>query len=173
LFVIGKIAQMDHDVENLNLNPTDRMAMALAKVQAASIQLQDLLRHPGLSTVLSSDLISRRRRVVRVMISVCEMRDQHLGSALFVDPAWNILLDAYASDLDGRRISVSDACIAARAPYSTALRWLKALTERGLVWRQDDPADKRRAYIGLTDHARTVVEGLVDEVIKVTSTQID
>jgi DNA-binding MarR family transcriptional regulator len=113
-------------------------------------------------------LKSRRRRAVRLILGVREIRNRNLGGALFSDPAWSILLDAYASDLDGRRISVSDVCIASGVPSTTALRWLKALEDQGLMKRENDARDRRRAFVTLTPKSQTVLERLIDEVIQKT-----
>ncbi len=139
---------------------------AIDQVHIAISNMADVLRHPTLRTTLSDDLQNRRRTAVRTIIRIRDIRDNHLGTDLFSDPAWNILLDCYASDLDGRSVSVSDACVASGAPYTTALRWLRALEERGLIKRKDDTTDRRRAFIILTPHARTTVESLIDRTIQ-------
>lgn len=139
---------------------------AIDKVRSAISNMQAVLRHPTLRTALSDDLQNRRGTAVRTIIQIREIRDSHLGSDLFNDPAWNMLLDAYACDLDGRNISVSDACVASGAPYTTGLRWLRALEDRGLIERKDDTYDRRRAFVALTPHARTTIELLIDKTIQ-------
>ncbi len=147
-------------------NPENEIAGALDQVHVAISNMQAVLRHPMLPTKLTDDLQNRRRATVRVIMMIREIRDNHLGTDLFHDPAWNMLLDCYASDLDGRRISVSDACVASGVPHTTALRWLRVLEERGLVERKDDINDRRRAFISLTSQARKSVESLIDQTIK-------
>ena len=66
--------------------------------------------------------------------SIMEMRRRRsavFGEGLFSDPAWDILLELFAAELDGRRLGLSD--LAHIAPRSTLARWLTALEERGLV----------------------------------------
>ena len=36
-------------------------------------------------------------------------------------------------------------------PPTTALRWIRTLTEKGFVQRQADPLDGRRVFIALAD----------------------
>jgi len=88
---------------------------------------------------------------VRSIIRARRLRDQYLRSELFADPAFDMLLDLYAARLEGTRVAVSSLCIAAAVPATTALRWIRALTERGLFVRNADPQDGRRVYIGLSD----------------------
>jgi len=42
-------------------------------------------------------------------------------------------------------------------PPTTALRWIRQLTERAVFARIDDPADGRRVFIELTDEAAGAV----------------
>ena len=72
------------------------------------------------------------------------------SAALFADPAWDMLLDLFAAQLERCQVSVSSLCIAAAVPPTTALRWIGTLHEAGLFERQADPSDRRRAYIGLS-----------------------
>jgi hypothetical protein len=90
---------------------------------------------------------------VRSIIRSRRMRDQFFRGELFADPAFDMLLDLYAARLEGNRVAVSSLCIAAAVPATTALRWIKALTDKGLFVRQADPQDGRRVYIGLSDEA--------------------
>ena len=73
------------------------------------------------------------------------------GSHLFSDPAWDILLDLYVSQCNGKKLSVSDVCEGSDAPMTTALRWISNLQREGLICRKADPSDKRRWFLMLTD----------------------
>ena len=91
---------------------------------------------------------------IRRMIRLRRLRDQYFEAGLFEDPAWDMLLDLYAAELEGSRVSVSSLCIAAAVAPTTALRWITKLTEARLFERQPDPHDRRRAFIALSPHAR-------------------
>jgi DNA-binding MarR family transcriptional regulator len=58
-----------------------------------------------------------------------------------------------AARIEKSRVAVSSLCIAAAVPATTALRWIKLLTDRGLFLRAADPQDGRRVYIELSDEA--------------------
>lgn len=86
---------------------------------------------------------------VRDMLRARRMRADFLPGDLFADPAWDMLLDLLAARLEQERVSVSSLCIAAAVPPTTALRWIRTLTDQGLVKRQADPHDGRRVFITL------------------------
>lgn len=88
---------------------------------------------------------------IRRLIEARRARFQHLGEDLFSDPAWDILLEAYASYLDQTRISVSALCVASGVPATTALRWIKKLEQDGWLLRDPDPLDARRFWLELSE----------------------
>jgi hypothetical protein len=77
------------------------------------------------------------------------------GRRLFCDPSWDILLELFVSTLEGRKVTVSTACMAACAPTTTALRHIAYLVQENLVVRRPHPADARSTYLELTDQAIT------------------
>jgi DNA-binding transcriptional ArsR family regulator len=86
---------------------------------------------------------------VRDLLRARRIRADYLPGDLFADPAWDMLLDLLAARLEQERVSVSSLCIAAAVPPTTALRWIRTLTDKGLVLRQADPHDGRRVFITL------------------------
>lgn len=104
---------------------------------------------------------------IRALIRARRMRDQFFQSDLFADPAWDMLLDLMAARLEQKRVAVSSLCIAAAVPATTALRWIKALTERGLFVRSADPRDGRRVYIELSDEAARALNAYLRAVQRI------
>lgn len=96
-------------------------------------------------------------QLVRQIIRQRQMRGRFFDAGLFADPAWDILLDLTAAHAEGGRVSVSSLCIAAGVPPTTALRWITQMTDAGLLQRVDDDADRRRAFIGLTERAADAI----------------
>ena len=90
-------------------------------------------------------------REIRQLIRRRRLREEFFPSEMFADPAWDMLLDLYASSLEGARVSVSSLCIAAAVPATTALRWIKTMTDTGMFIRQADPRDGRRIFVALSD----------------------
>lgn len=94
---------------------------------------------------------------VQQAISIYQFRRRRarlFGDAgLFGEPAYDILLDLYIALHQGRKVTISDACVAADVPCSTALRTIRMLEQHGLVRRIDDLKDRRRRYLLLEDLA--------------------
>lgn len=92
-------------------------------------------------------------RLVRQIIRQRQTRGRFFDGDLFADPAWDMLLDLTAARAEHTRVSVTSLCIASGVPPTTALRWIGQLTDAGLLQRVEDEADRRRAFIALTDQA--------------------
>ncbi len=69
------------------------------------------------------------------------------------DPLWDILLELLRAETMQHRVTVSNACLAAGVPATTALRWLKVMERENFVVRHRDPLDARRIYVALTPDA--------------------
>ena len=95
----------------------------------------------------------QRAKAVRRLLRQRRMREQYFPADLFADPAWDMLLDLYAARLERQPVSVSSLCIAAAVPATTALRWIKTMTDAGLFVREADPHDGRRIFIALAEGA--------------------
>jgi hypothetical protein len=80
-------------------------------------------------------------------------REYIFGEGRFADPVWDILLDLFIARSEGRKVSVSSACIAAMVPPTTALRHIANMADDGLVERTRHPKDNRCSYLSLSDTA--------------------
>lgn len=96
--------------------------------------------------------------MIRKILEARLARASAFPGDLFSDPAWDMLLDLYAAQLDQVRVSVTSLCIASNAPASTALRWISALEHRNLIERTPDPLDGRRFFMSLTSEAKDMFE---------------
>jgi hypothetical protein len=110
----------------------------------------------GLGEKLDISHIRRGRENVelavltRKYLRTRRQREAMFPGALFADPAWDILLDLFAAEVEGTRVSVTSACTASAVPPTTALRWLSRLEVEGLIFRKSDGSDSRRTFICLT-----------------------
>jgi hypothetical protein len=98
-------------------------------------------------------------QLVRRLIKLRRDRDRHLPAELFGDPAWDMLLDLTAAHMEQVDVPVSSLCLAAAVPTTTALRWVRSLSEAGIFVRRTDPGDARRSFIGLSDQAQGAMTG--------------
>lgn len=90
-------------------------------------------------------------RLIKRIMEMRALRASFFGADLFADPAWNMILDLAIARVEYRRISVSSLCIASDVPNTTALRWIGMLLDAQIFERFDDPQDKRRSFIALSD----------------------
>lgn len=87
--------------------------------------------------------------VARRLLKEADARQQYFPWFVSSDPIWPILLDLYVHTAEDRLVSVSDACVAARVPNTTALRHIGELVEQGAVERIPDLRDRRRINLQL------------------------
>jgi len=103
-------------------------------------------------------------RLVRRIIRQRQLRARFFDAELFADPAWDMLLDLTAARAEHQRVSVTSLCIASGVPPTTALRWIGQMTESGLFQRVEDDADRRRAFIALSDRSADAMARYFAEV---------
>ena len=94
---------------------------------------------------------------VRAVIRARRLRSRYFSEDIFADPAWDMLLDLLQAEIAQHRVPVSSLCIAAAVPATTALRWIRTMTEAGLFRRRADPHDGRRIFVELSPSASTAM----------------
>lgn len=65
-------------------------------------------------------------------------------------------------ELAQERVSVSKACTTSGVPSTTALRWISKLESGGLVVRKEDPFDRCRAWLELSQAASAAMQRYVE-----------
>jgi hypothetical protein len=126
---------------------------------ASELELQNEPREAGPSGLSSLLVSSAQEHSSSLDIAMRQYQSRRLREtvfedrALFGEPAWNVLLDLFIAEREGKRMSVKSACIGAAVPLTTAFRWLRILEEKGYVQREHDGTDARRSYISLTPMA--------------------
>lgn len=91
-----------------------------------------------------------RQEVLQIVLELRRLRGRFFARPFSSGPAWDMLLDLAAARLGGRRIAVSSLCAGVDSSATTALRWIRALVDKGLAARDSDPDDRRRIFIHLT-----------------------
>jgi len=92
------------------------------------------------------DALDNARATMRRRI----LRRQLIGAEeLFGEPAWEMLIDLFIHEGEGRPLSTSDICVTSTIPMSSALRLVQKLCDAGLVDRTPDLMDARRSFVRL------------------------
>lgn len=127
-----------------------RIASTLARLSAES-PVSAAVEKPADAGDTGLPLLSGE--TVRSVIRARRLRDRYFDAELFADPAWDMLLDLLQSEISQHRVPVSSLCIAASVPATTALRWIKSMSDAGVFVRRPDPHDGRRVFIELAPTA--------------------
>jgi DNA-binding MarR family transcriptional regulator len=125
-----------------------RIAATLARLSTGPGAPPEKAKTPDVSAVPDVPL-----ETVRSIIRARRLRSRFFAEDLFADPAWDMLLDLLQAEIAQLRVPVSSLCIAAAVPATTALRWLKSMTDQGIFVRRSDPHDGRRVFVELSRDA--------------------
>jgi len=116
--------------------------------------LEQLTTYPELQRRVESRVQggSPESRFARRLLAERREREHLFGQELFGEPAWDMLLDLFAAHHERSRVSVSSLCVAAAVPPTTAHRWIRDMTRRGILVRRRDGLDGRRVWVELAPH---------------------
>lgn len=128
----------------------NRIAASIARLATASELTTAQLSDSASPSATHSPV---KIEAVRSAIKARRLRSKFFDSELFAEPAWDMLLDLFQSELSQLRVPVSSLCVASLVPATTALRWIARMTEAGLFTRRPDPHDGRRFFVELTPQA--------------------
>ncbi len=106
----------------------------------------------------------RRISQLEALLSARDAQTEIWPSGTFRDHAWFMILDLYLSLLRGRRVSVSSLCLASGGTQTTSLRRIYDLVRLGVIRREPDPRDRRRAYLQLSPDAVAHLETMLDRM---------
>lgn len=137
-----------------------RIAETLARLSSGPGLVEPAIR----PAAVNADIPPTDPGAVRSVIRARRLRSRFFGEELFADPAWDMLLDLLQAELAQLRVPVSSLCIAAAVPATTALRWIKTMTEQGLFVRRADPHDGRRVFVELAPAASEAMRRYFAEV---------
>lgn len=136
-----------------------RIAATLARLSTGP-QAQPRRAEPA----QGADVPEISAETVRAVIRARRLRARYFPEEPFADPAWDMLLDLLQAEIAQLRVPVSSLCIAAAVPATTALRWLKTMTDKGLFVRRADPHDGRRVFVELAPTASVAMRRYFAEV---------
>ena len=139
-----------------------RIAATLARLSTVPAAPERELHKPA-----EQDVPDVSIETVRSVIRARRLRGRYFPDHLFADPAWDMLLDLLQAEIAQLRVPVSSLCIAAAVPATTALRWLKSMTDSGIFVRRADPHDGRRVFVELSRDASLSLRRYFTDVGKV------
>ena len=102
-------------------------------------------------------------RRAQQLLDLRRRRSEHFGSAMFGEPAWDILLAAYVGEQQGDHPTIANVADAAGVSVSVALRWLDFLVGEGLAERAVYPTPSDKNIVRLTDRCRETLKGYLAE----------
>lgn len=146
---IGRLLRM--------LAPSDNTVSGLIK------GLRGIERHKARQQSFDSP---RLMSIAKEMYVRRRARERHFDKSFFGEPAWDILLALYATAEDGARQCVKGIVDFAACPPTTALRYIGALEQEGLVEREPSPTDRRVFYISLSEKGRASIETYLRSVLE-------
>lgn len=145
-----------------------QLSEEVSRIAAALSRLSSTPSGPPLSPATmappTGDLPAVSAEAVRTMLRARRLRANYMPADLFADPAWDMLLDLLQAEIVQHRVPVSSLCIAAAVPATTALRWIKSMTDRGILRRRDDPHDGRRVFIEMAPDTSAAIRRYFQEV---------
>ena len=147
----------------------ERLRQLSDEVSRIASTLARLSTEPGVPqrtplAVKNADVPPVSADTVRSVIRARRLRGRFFEEDLFADPAWDMLLDLLQAEIAQLRVPVSSLCIAAAVPATTALRWLKTMTDKGIFVRRADPHDGRRVFVELSREAGVAMRRYFAEV---------
>jgi len=101
----------------------------------------------------------------RQLLAGRRQRDRYFDPMLFSNPAWDILLNLYVADAEGKPMSLLDSCTAAIVPQGVALRWLGYLRQEEMVMEVPDPARPRHMLVRLSGQARLTISSYLGSLV--------
>lgn len=115
-------------MRHVPLNPGDRLRDKIADLELCLAEVKSALQQTAPAHPATQPFWIDGEKVRRIL-AARRIREQQLGAELFADPSWDLLLEAFAADLEQKPIFLADLCRAAPVPETTAMRWLKKLEQ--------------------------------------------
>jgi hypothetical protein len=106
-------------------------------------------RHATVEASETRDLLA----AARAARDARRRREQVFGDELLAEPCWDLLLDLFIAAQEGKRLSITAACLALPVPRGTAQRCIAHLADVGLISRETGPGDHGVLYLAPTDRA--------------------
>jgi len=118
-----------------------------------------LPRPPREPAGVSAASVAVARRMIRERLR----RQNFFDAGLFADPAWDMMLDLFVAEAEGRETPVMNLCLSSQVPETTTLRWVRTLEQEGVLVRRKDEHDQRRVLVRLSPSAAKSLAAYLDD----------
>jgi len=132
-------------------------AGSVTRLRAASERTP--ARRPIVPAEVSAQSVATARRMIRERLR----RSHFFKTELFADPAWDMMLDIFLAEAEGRETPVMNLCLSSQVPETTTLRWVRTLEQAGIFVRQKDEHDQRRVLVRLSPTAAKAMATYLDD----------
>ncbi len=92
---------------------------------------------------------------------------KHFPKNVFRDSAWDIMLELFAIEQEGRKMCVKETMAISGESATSTIRRLEGLEEAGLIFRRYDPMDHRRMLVHLTIRGREAMVAFLHHLFEV------
>lgn len=111
----------------------------------------------------SDDRPSRRLALAKSIVASRKRRANSFRNIRLGEPSWDMILDLYVAQGEGRRVDISGLCLASGVPPTTALRYVDLLVEDGHIAKVDDRDDGRRAFVNMGAQLHAAMDDWLDQ----------
>ena len=101
----------------------------------------------GYSVTDIDEAVSRMLRQENELIS---LRHKVCPAVLSTQRSWCLMLAAYLGYVSGKSFPITALSSFSHSPNTTALRSIEQLRDAGLLFRKDNPMDRRSSYLEIT-----------------------
>lgn len=99
-------------------------------------------------------------------IQAWQARTFYLPREIFVDPAWNMLLELYLAQLKNKRMSSETLYSLSGTSGSAAVRWLKVLESQRLIICMAEPENTDREFVELSSNGEFALRSYFCNIAK-------
>jgi DNA-binding MarR family transcriptional regulator len=148
---------------DLEVSETRTLVLSGRELDAARLLLSQLVEERGLPPGASASR-NQLMRCAKAIVHRRQRRSEFFPSAMFGEPAWDILLALYTGE-DQFDPTVASLAAVTCAPQSSTTRWLDYLEGQRFIVRESHPTDRRSVIARLTENGRVALEGYLSEVL--------
>lgn len=155
----GKAASSDGAEMCISVSRDDARRMA-GLLESLLCQLDPLDRgtDAGSASPSSAGTAERFKRMAKKAYLARRARSKFFSRGISGEPAWDMLLALYGSDVGQRGLTTTEVTNFSAAAPTTALRWLDYLSGQDLVLKEPSPIDRRIVMVRLSPKAREALD---------------